>query len=37
MTITTTQSFNTRALPAAGSLMRALDTVNFFVAASLAG
>jgi hypothetical protein len=37
MTITTTQSFNTRALPAAGSLMRALDTVNFFVAASVAG
>jgi hypothetical protein len=37
MTITTTQSFNTRALPTAGSLMRALDTVNFFVAASLAG
>src|ERR1700736_3644564 len=37
MTITTTQSFNTRALPVAGSLMRALDTVNFSVAASLAG
>ena len=36
MTITTTQSFNTRALPSAGSL-RALDAVNFFVAASLAG